>query len=724
MLSKREKFLEAVPVWAEGRSLEMNLSLVFSVKAEFKPGKKYELALTASSVYMAFIDGRFLSMGPARCGHGFYRVDRLEPDPFGNAEGGNGPVYKEIEIVVAGYNVNSFAYLDMPAFLCAELTEDGSVIAATAPESRACCCASGGSKTAPFSARVYVERIQKIQRYSFQRAFSEAYDLRRGAKDAGNVKLAVAEAGVFLERGVPAADHSIERPVSVLCRGRAERRTIKPEERIVNRYICDPRDTFKCYPLSELEACTAWEAQGITTEPVSVDQVPFGPAVIGGGEFAVIDMGAEYTGMIGLEIDAEAEAEIYVMESELLTGGMPDGVDFHRLGDVDLVKWTVPAGAHSLLSFEPYSFRYAKIVVFGGAVDVREFYVRRYSFKKIEKAAPERLSPKLKRIYDAAVETFRQNAVDIYMDCPSRERAGWLCDSYFTSRTEKCLTGESLVERNFLENFLLPDRFDFLPEGMLPMCYPSDHNDHMFIPSWAMFYVLELKEYFDRTGDAELVAFARPKVYGLIDYFERFINEFGLLEKLESWVFVEWSRANQLVQDVNFPQNFVYSRMLIDAGKLYSDNGLIARGEQMLRTAAAMSFTGRFFCDNAYRRGDRLVLSGECTECCQYYAFYFGAADEQTHPELFDIMVNEFGPDRQARGAYPEVAPANAFIGNYLRLDWLMRTGRKDKVLDNIEGYFYSMAERTGTLWELMQDVASCNHGFASHVAVWLCEND
>ena len=57
---------------------------------------------------------------------------------------------------MAGYNVNSFAYLDMPAFLCAELTEDGNVIAATAPESRACCCASGGSKAAPFSARVYV----------------------------------------------------------------------------------------------------------------------------------------------------------------------------------------------------------------------------------------------------------------------------------------------------------------------------------------------------------------------------------------------------------------------------------------------------------------------------------------------------------------------------------------------------------------------------------------
>jgi alpha-L-rhamnosidase len=30
------------------------------------------------------------------------------------------------------------------------------------------------------------------------------------------------------------------------------------------------------------------------------------------------------------------------------------------------------------------------------------------------------------------------------------------------------------------------------------------------------------------------------------------------------------------------------------------------------------------------------------------------------------------------------------------------------------------MARATGTLWENMTDFASCNHGFASHVAYWL----
>ena len=42
------------------------------------------------------------------------------------------------------------------------------------------------------------------------------------------------------------------------------------------------------------------------------------------------------------------------------------------------------------------------------------------------------------------------------------------------------------MERQFLENFLLPESFEFLDKGMLPMCYPADHNDENYIPNWAI----------------------------------------------------------------------------------------------------------------------------------------------------------------------------------------------------------------------------------------------
>jgi len=129
---------------------------------------------------------------------------------------------------------------------------------------------------------------------------------------------------------------------------------------------------------------------------------------------------------------------------------------------------------------------------------------------------------------------------------------------------------------------------------------------------------------------------------------------------------------------------------------------------------------GLFFCDNAVRENGVSRRSGECTETCQYYAFFFDIATSSTHPELWNILTTKFGPDRKRHNEYPEIYFSNAFIGNYLRLDLLSRHGLKEQLLDEIERYFGYMAETTGTLWENDSDSASCNHGFASHVVCWL----
>ena len=68
-------------------------------------------------------------------------------------------------------------------------------------------------------------------------------------------------------------------------------------------------------------------------------------------------------------------------------------------------------------------------------------------------------------------------------------------------------------------------------------------------------------------------------------------------------------------------------------------------------------------------------------------------------------------------GAYPEIHPSNAFIGNFLRLELLCKNGYNAQLLEEIKGYFLYMAERTGTIWEHKDTYASYNHGFASYVA-------
>ncbi|MFD0712169.1 hypothetical protein [Paenibacillus sp. GCM10027626] len=128
------------------------------------------------------------------------------------------------------------------------------------------------------------------------------------------------------------------------------------------------------------------------------------------------------------------------------------------------------------------------------------------------------------------------------------------------------------------------------------------------------------------------------------------------------------------------------------------------------------SYDGGFFIDNAVRLDGRLVLTRNRSEICQYYAFYFGTADPDSNPELWNTLLTRFGPSRNRTNAYTDVHEANAFIGNYLRLELLARYGYVRQAVDESADYLHYMAERTGTLWENDGDYASCNHGFASHV--------
>ena len=278
------------------------------------------------------------------------------------------------------------------------------------------------------------------------------------------------------------------------------------------------------------------------------------------------------------------------------------------------------------------------------------------------------------------------------------------------------VTGTTLVEQNFFENFLLPDRFEHLPPGMLPMCYPADHNDGVFIPNWSLWFVVQLEEYLQRSGDRLTVDALREKVQKLFEYFQAYENSDGLLEKLPGWVFVEWSKANEFVQDVNYPSNMLYAGALAAAGRMYSLPDLQAKAEKIRDVVRRQSFDGHFFVDNALRTDGQLRVTNNRSEVCQYFAFFFDVASPATHGELWTVLRDQFGPDRKQNKAHWDVYIANSFIGNMLRFELLSRFGNQQQILDESTAYLLYMAERTGTLWENDGAYASCNHGFASHI--------
>ena len=697
MLFTEAKFCKAVPVWAKEKVGEINCSLLFETTVTKGDGTLLRIA--GANDYQIFVNGAFFFYGPARAGRGHYRVDELTLDAHLTEE------ENRIEILASAYGIDTFCFFNEAGFLCAEVVRGDAVL-----------CATGDS--VGFSAREYAQKIRKTQRYSFQRTFAEAYDMTR-ARAGAKVTLIPSPEKKFIAREVPLP--AFERESATLLGGGTVSPT-EPEAYYADRAIVDVGGgVVGGFPLSELSVCTVHEAQRLAFSPMTAKVGAF-PLTVAPDSYLRFSMTGERTGFFALDVTCKSNATLFLTFDEVLD---EEGrLSFTRMDCSNVLLYRLKGGErYRLVSAQPYSFKYFDATAVGGEITLHSAEVIRLDFdaRLIRKRLAAGTDGEIAKIYGAAVETFRQNVVDVYMDCPSRERAGWLCDSFFTSRVERLLTGKSVVERAFLADFAMEDRYRYgLPDGMLPMCYPAEHADGVFIPNWAMWYVLELEEYLARTGDRAFVDALREKVYRLLAYFKKFENADGLLERLESWVFVEWSRCNQLVQDINYPSNMLYYALLNTVGRLYGDAALIEQAAHLKAVIREQSRLGTFFCDNAVYRDGAAVLSDECTETCQYYAFFTGVADVETDKALWETMVSAFGAKRKQTGAYPEIHFSNAFIGNYLRCELLLKNGLTEKLDADIRGYFLGMANRTGTLWEHDSTYASCNHGFASHVLVWL----
>ena len=144
-------FQKALPIWAKGHEQELNSSLFFKAVIE---KKTFDIVIAANNFYRIYVDGQFFAYGPSRDAHEYYRVDKLH---FRSKKKGH-----VIVIEVSGYNCNSFYALNRTPFLQCEILTKNQAIKATGFD---------------FDIFNNDTRIREVTRFSYQRAFSESYNL-------------------------------------------------------------------------------------------------------------------------------------------------------------------------------------------------------------------------------------------------------------------------------------------------------------------------------------------------------------------------------------------------------------------------------------------------------------------------------------------------------------------------------------------------------------------
>ncbi|MFM1852215.1 MAG: hypothetical protein RIS54_1899 [Verrucomicrobiota bacterium] len=699
-MSSKIAFAQAQPVWPRGLAGQMNTWVSFHARVALEGKSRAVLLLAGATMYRLWVNGALVAHGPARTGHRHARVDEW---PLTATKDGA----LELVIEVSDYGVPNFAATHEPAFFCAELRVGRKVVAHTATR--------GGG----FTAERREERVQRSERYSYQRGFSEAY--RFGAagvfwRAPGYVPAAplqlvkVAYARTWLTRDVDQPDFALRHPRPRTTFGTAGFSAKRAAAYEPMTYVSDVPKTSQGWPLQEIE----WPFFGLLAGLTYRDR-GIGPVAAGGRftlkarEWRLFDFGAIQTGFPAARLRVKRASRLLLLFDEVLTGGH---IGVTKTAIVNGLRVELAAGAEvDFTAFEPHTLQHLQVLVWEGEVEFAEVRLVNYANGRAIGDGPAGLAPVERLVRRAAVATFRQNALDVFMDCPSRERAGWLCDSLFTARAEWHFCGDNPIERAFLENFLRPTKFDGLPRGMVPMCYPAEPLQGQFIPNWAMFFVIQLDEArrFRRLPRA-LQPLIERRVRGLVGYFRKFENDLGLLEKLESWVFVEWSKANNFVQDVNFPTNMLYAATLRSAARLLGDERLARRADRVNAAVRQLAWRDGRFVDNAVRTKDgTLEVTANASEVCQYYAWFTGQLAMADEPALWRRMVC---------ADYGDLHPANAFIGKLVRLELLIANGEYAAARRELLASFAPMARATGTLWEMLDSSASRDHGFTSYVAV------
>lgn len=144
------------------------------------------------------------------------------------------------------------------------------------------------------------------------------------------------------------------------------------------------------------------------------------------------------------------------------------------------------------------------------------------------------------KIYDASVNTLKLCMMEHYVDTPWREQCLYVYDS-----RNQALCGYYAFENGNAEyvranlKLICQDRRD---DDLLAICYPCGMD--LTIPSFSLYYFMQINEYLQYTGDISLAQEVYDKLISVLNVFINNRKD-GLVLKFEGvnhWNFYDWSQ--------------------------------------------------------------------------------------------------------------------------------------------------------------------------------------
>jgi len=300
------------------------------------------------------------------------------------------------------------------------------------------------------------------------------------------------------------------------------------------------------------------------------------------------DFGKEIVGILETHFKGEKGDTVEIrFGEELLSNGR---VRFEIRASCVYSDIMTLSGEDDLLEYFDYrGFRYAEII--GKGFDPSDVYaiVRHYPFCE-DLASFNSSSEGLNAIWRICAESVKIATQDTYYDCPTREKGGFVGDALITGLSHLILTSDTRIYKKYIMDMVNTSRY-----CPAIICHVPSYDINI-LADYSALVPLFLKEYYDYTGDMEFLRETLPMVDGVWEFYSKFLNDDGLLEKIGhmekvppemSPLLVDWPQnfrdgydIEKAKEGVCTPVNLFFYGLLKETAELYSIVGDSKKSEE------------------------------------------------------------------------------------------------------------------------------------------------
>ena len=169
---------------------------------------------------------------------------------------------------------------------------------------------------------------------------------------------------------------------------------------------------------------------------------------------------------------------------------------------------------------------------------LNDFYSIFTAYPFEEKASFSSDVPGLNKIWEVGWHTQRLCAHETFFDCPYYEQLQYIGDARIQALVSTYVSGDTRLTKNAL--LALHD--SQLPNGLTQSRYPS--NTIQIIPPFSLVWVTMAYDYWMLNNDSLFVKKMIPAMQRTLDWFESRIDSTGMLGPVEWWNFVDWVNVN------------------------------------------------------------------------------------------------------------------------------------------------------------------------------------